>query len=103
MKYYFKPKKNKIIFSANLHEDSDLESRNSEIYSIDIISEKITPLTSRLGPDYSPVVSPDKKEIAYLGFDEKYLGYQQSNLYIMSNNGKEIRNISENFNRNIIG
>ena len=93
--------KNKIIFSANLHEDSDLEPRNSEIYSIDIISEKITPLTSRLGPDYSPVVSPDKKEIAYLGFDEKYLGYQQSNLYIMSNNGKEIRNISENFNRNI--
>ena len=93
--------KNKIIFSANLHEDSDLEPRNSEIYSIDIISEKIRPLTSRLGPDYSPVVSPDKNEIAYLGFDEKYLGYQQSNLYIMSNNGKEIRNISENFNRNI--
>ena len=93
--------KNKIIFSANLHEDSDLEPRNSEIYSINIISEKITPLTTRLGPDYSPVVSPDKKEIAYLGFDEKYLGYQQSNLYIMSNNGKEIRNISENFNRNI--
>jgi acylaminoacyl-peptidase len=93
--------KNKIIFSANLHEDSDLEPRNSEIYSINIISEKITPLTSRLGPDYNPVVSPDKKEIAYLGFDEKYLGYQQSNLYIMSNNGKEIRNISENFNRNI--
>ena len=93
--------KNKIIFSANLHKDSDLEPRNSEIYSVNIISEKITPLTSRLGPDYSPVVSPDKKEIAYLGFDEKYLGYQQSNLYIMSNNGKEIRNISENFNRNI--
>ena len=93
--------KNKIIFSANLHEDSDLEPRNSEIYSIDIISEKITPLTSRLGPDYSPVVSPDKKEIAYLGFDEKYLGYQQNNIYIMSNNGKEIKNISENFNRNI--
>ena len=93
--------KNKIIFSANLHEDSDLEPRNSEIYSINIISEKITPLTTRLGPDYSPVVSPDKKEIAYLGFDEKYLGYQQSNLYIMSNNGKEIKNISENFNRNI--
>ena len=93
--------KNKIIFSANLHEDSDLEPRNSEIYSIDIISEKIRPLTSRLGPDYSPVVSPDKKEIAYLGFDEKYLGYQQNNIYIMSNNGKEIKNISENFNRNI--
>ena len=93
--------KNKIIFSANLHEDSDLEPRNSEIYSIDLISEKIKPLTFRLGPDYNPVVSPNNNEIAYLGFDEKYLGYQQNDLYLMSNDGKNIRNISENFNRNI--
>ena len=93
--------KNKIIFSANLHEDSDLEPRNSEVYLLDIISEEIKPLTFRLGPDYNPVISPDKSEIAYLGFDEKYLGYQQNNLYIMSNDGRNIRNISENFNRNI--
>lgn len=93
--------KNKIIFSANLHEDSDLEPRNSEIYFVDTISEKIKPLTFRLGPDYSPVISHDKSKIAYLGFDEKYLGYQQNNIYIMSNDGKNIENISENFNRNI--
>ena len=93
--------KNKIIFSANLHDDSDFEPRNSEIYSLDIITEKIKPLTFRLGPDYNPVLSPDKSEIAYLGFDEKYLGYQQNNLYIISAQGKNIRNISENFDRNI--
>jgi Tol biopolymer transport system component len=93
--------KNKIIFSGNLHEDSDIEPRNSEIYFVDTISEKIKPLTFRLGPDYSPVISHDKSKIAYLGFDEKYLGYQQNNIYIMSNDGKNIENISENFNRNI--
>ncbi len=93
--------KNKIIFSANLHDNSDLEPRNSEIYLIDIISEKIKPLTFRLGPDYNPVVSPNKKEIAYLGFDERYLGYQQNDLFIMSSDGKNVRNISNKFNRNI--
>ena len=93
--------KNKIIFSANLHDNSDLEPRNSEIYLIDIISEKIKPLTFRLGPDYNPVVSHNKKEIAYLGFDERYLGYQQNDLFIMSSDGKNIRNISKKFNRNI--
>ena len=93
--------KNKIIFSANLHDNSDLEPRNSEIYLIDVISEKIKPLTFRLGPDYNPVVSPNKEEIAYLGFDERYLGYQQNDLFIMSNDGKNIRNISKKFNRNI--
>ena len=93
--------KNKIIFSANLHDNSDLEPRNSEIYLIDIISEKIKPLTFRLGPDYNPVVSHNKKEIAYLGFDERYLGYQQNDIFIMSSDGKNIRNISKNFNRNI--
>ena len=93
--------KNKIIFSANLHDNSDLDPRNSEIYLIDIISEKIKPLTFRLGPDYNPVVSPNKKEIAYLGFDERYLGYQQNDLLIMSSDGKNVRNISKKFNRNI--
>ena len=93
--------KNKILFSANLHDDSDLEPRNSEVYQLDLMTNEIKPLTYRLGPDYSPTISPDKTLIAYLGFDEKYLGYQQNKLYLMSNDGKNIRNISENFDRNI--
>ena len=93
--------KNKILFSANLNDDSDLEPRNSEVYQLDIVTKKIKTLTFRLGPDYNPTISPDKTVIAYLGFDEKYLGYQQNNLYLMSKDGKNIRNISENFDRNI--
>ena len=54
-----------ILFSANLNEDSDLEPTNSEIHLLDIYSNKVTQLTTRFGPDYSPVISPDRSKIAY--------------------------------------
>ena len=47
-------------------------------------------MTTRLGPDRSPAVSPDGSKIAYLGYDDKYLGYQQSSLYIMDADGKTL-------------
>ena len=90
-----------ILFSANLNEDSDLEPTNSEIHLLDIYSNKVTQLTTRFGPDYSPVISPDRSKIAYLGYDEKYLGYQQSDIYIMSHDGKNHINISSDFDRDI--
>ena len=74
---------------------------NSEIYLLDIYTNKVTKLTSRFGPDYSPKISPDRSRIAYLGYDEKYLGYQQSDIYIMSVDGKNSINISSNFDRDI--
>jgi acylaminoacyl-peptidase len=90
-----------LLFSANLHENSDLEPNNSEIYLLNLETEEVSALTSRLGPDSQPKVSPDNASIAYLGFDDKYLGYQQNSLYVMSRDGKDIKNISGDFDRNI--
>lgn len=90
-----------IIFSANRHEDWEYEPANSEIHEIDIASGNIKTLTSRKGPDSSPQISPDGKLIAYTGYDEQYLGYQQSKLYVMNRDGSNPRQISGNFDRNI--
>ena len=92
---------NELLFSANLHENSDLEPNNSEIYLLNLETEEVSALTSRLGPDSQPKVSPDNASIAYLGFDDKYLGYQQNSLYVMSRDGKDVKNISGDFDRNI--
>ena len=91
----------KLLFSANLHDDSDFEPNNSEIYVLDINSGEVKQLTTRFGPDRSPVVSPDKSKIAFLGYDDKYLGYQQNSLYVMDTDGSNIKLISEGFDRNI--
>ncbi len=91
----------KILFSANLSENSDFEPKNSEIYSLDLPSGEIKKLTERFGPDYAPKVSPNKKYVAYLGYDDKFLGYQQNSLYIMDMDGGNIKLISDGFDRNI--
>jgi len=91
----------KILFSANLSENSDFEPSNSDIYLLDIPTGDIIKLTERFGPDYAPKVSPDKKHIAYLGYDDKFLGYQQNSLYVMDADGGNIKMVSDGFDRNI--
>lgn len=84
----------KLYYSANPHEDRDLKPNNSEIIELDISTAKSKTLTSRFGPDGSPRPSPDGELIAYLGYDDKLLGYQQSSLYLMDENGTNTRCVS---------
>lgn len=90
-----------LIFPANMYEDGEYDPLNSEIYSISLSDGKVQALTTRQGPDSFPQISPDGKQIAYLGFDDKYLGYQQNNLYLMNLDGTDSQVISKDFDRNI--
>lgn len=90
-----------IFYSANHHEDRDLELRNSEIHRLDLASRTSTVITSRKGPDLFPVVSPDGKRIAYLGSDEHYQGYELTRLYVMNVDGSLSQCISCDFDRDI--
>ncbi|MBX2817530.1 MAG: S9 family peptidase [Saprospiraceae bacterium] len=83
-----------LYFSANPHEDRDYQPNNSEIMRLDLVSRKVDVLTTRVGPDGSPKVSPDGSKIAYTGYDDKLLGYQQSSIYIMDIDGSNSRCIT---------
>jgi acylaminoacyl-peptidase len=91
-----------LICTSNMHENRELEeARNSEIYSVSVAGGKITPLTTRKGPDGGPEISPDGKLIAYSGFDDRYQGYQLTQLYVMNPDGTNSRLISKGFDRDI--
>lgn len=92
-----------LIFSANLKEDAEYDPVNSEIYSLSLSNGSVKTLTSRNGPDNSPIVSPDGKKIAYLGFDDKMQGYQVTKLYIMNIDGSGAKLVSNNLDRDVAG
>lgn len=90
-----------IFFSANRNADWEYDQRNSEIYKINVQTKKMDQLTDRYGPDNSPSLSPDGKQLAYLGNDDKKLGYQHARLYTMNLDGSNKTCISEQIDHDI--
>ncbi len=91
----------KLYFSANFNPDEAFEPMNSEIYALDLASNKVTALTSRYGPDATPKISPDGTKIAYTGFDDELQGYQLTELYTMSLAGGAPELLSAKFDRSV--
>jgi acylaminoacyl-peptidase len=90
-----------LIMSANRHADYEREPLDSEVYEFSIIDGTVKALTTRKGPDSNPAVSPDGKHIAYVGFDDRYQGYQVRKLYVMNRDGSDPRVVSGTFDRDV--
>src|SRR3984885_6813160 len=88
-----------ILISANRRADADYDPLDSEIYRVDLGDGSLHALTDRRGPDRHPVPSPDGKHIAYLGFDDKQLGYQATQLYVMDGDGSHARSLTAALDR----
>ena len=95
------PDSRRIVFSANRHEDWERDINNSEVYSVDVATSTITPLTSRQGPDAGAKLSPDGKYIAYVGFDDVNRSYENNDLYLMNADGSGSRLLLPDFDRSI--
>lgn len=90
-----------LIVSVNRHPESDHEYFDTEVYEFSVADGSLRALTSRKGPDNSPVVSPDGKWIAYTGFDDRYQGHQTTKLYLMKRDGTGSHSISDKLDRDI--
>ena len=90
-----------LIVSSNRREDWEYHPFESELYRIDLDSGAFTQLTDRNGPDTHPLISPDGKQIAYLGFDDKHLGYQGNHLYLLDLSSGKSRVLTESFDFDI--
>ncbi|HPF21993.1 MAG: S9 family peptidase [Hyphomonas sp.] len=86
-----------LLVDGNMADDRDLDPIESEIYKVELADNSVSPLTSRDGPDLGATVSPDGKTIAYRGFDDHTLSYEQANLYLMDADGSNPREIAADF------
>jgi dipeptidyl aminopeptidase/acylaminoacyl peptidase len=91
-----------ILFSGNRSPDWEREAVNTEIYALDVASNEIRALTSRVGPDAEPAVSPDGRLIAYTGFDDReHRGYDNNVLYVMNADGSNPRALTSSLDRSV--
>lgn len=91
------PDSKHILYTVNKSDDAELDPNNEQIYQQNIITGEVKQLTNQRGPFNSPRISPNGKYIAYTGFEDKFVGYQLTKLYVMNRDGKEKQTLSADF------
>ena len=95
------PNGRSILFSAVRKGDWQRAGQDSDIQSLDVASDHLTALTSRNGPDQNAIFSPDGRQIAFTGFDDRGKAFDQGHLYVMNRDGSGMRQIAANFDRGV--
>lgn len=90
-----------IVFSSNRDKDWEHDPLASKIWSLNLASGALTALTSQHGPSNAPAVSPDGRQIAWVGFEDKVLGYQNAQLWLMNRDGSGLKSLTPGFDRSL--
>ncbi len=97
------PDSSEILFSAVRDDDWEYSWRESDVYAVNVTSGDVRQLTTRKGPDSSPVVSPDGKWVAYTGYDYTRDTYIDSKLHVMGLDGEGSRIVTASLDRSPSG
>lgn len=89
-----------LYFSSNYDDDWQRDVQNSEVYKLDIATRKVTALTSRDGPDFSPEENPAGNKLLFIGSDNVG-GYQVNQLYVTDIAHFSPHSLTESLDRNI--
>lgn len=90
-----------LIFSADRRENAGTLAPDTELHRFDLASGEIATLTDRRGPDNSPRPSPDGTQLAYLGFDDRRMGYHNVLLYVADADGNNARVLTGGLDRSV--
>lgn len=90
-----------IYFSANRDDNADMHPMSADIYSVDIRTTEVKPVTTLAGPESSPLVSPNGRYLAFTHVNDRKLAYQNDDILVMDLRSGEINNLTEDFPRAI--
>ncbi len=92
-----------IVFSANRHDGWELESGESDIFSVSVADGELTQITDRQGGEDSPVVSPNGRHIAYVANANRMVAYNTEVLHVMGADGTDDRALTADLDRSVGG
>ncbi|MEM7361348.1 MAG: S9 family peptidase, partial [Pseudomonadota bacterium] len=95
------PDNDLIVLSANRNEDWRYRGQNSDLWSVNVQSAEMSQLTTRDGPDYAPTFSLDGSRIAFLGYEDRLMGYQNVEVSILDLEAQETSVITSTLNRSV--
>ncbi len=95
----WEPGGSSLLFSGLIADDALYRWQESEIYRVGADSGDLEQVTTRRGPDRSPVPSPDGSMIAYVGHDTTTFDYIESSLYVMNADGSNARALTAELDR----
>lgn len=91
----------RIVFAANRNAGWELQSGESDIFSIDVVDGMLTQLTSRAGGESSPVVSPNGSLVAYVFDSNEKIAYRNRLLHVMDIDGGNDRPLTAELDSSI--
>ena len=90
-----------LIFLSNRGPNAALQLGETDLFEVTLTTGQLRQLTDRFGPDTDPSISPDGKLIAYLGYDDRKQGYQNTLLYLMNRDGTGKRVLSSKLDNSV--
>jgi Tol biopolymer transport system component len=88
-----------IVFDGSINGDGDYNYRASTINAVDVNTGATHALTHDQGVWTHPVVSPDGRHIAFVGYPETHDTYHTSGLYVMNADGGDVRPLTGTLDR----
>lgn len=92
---------NDLFVSANRRDDWEFEGQDSALYRVDVETGETEPLTDRFGPESEPALSPDGRQLAFTGYADRRMSYQNSQLSVLDLTSGSVRVLTEDLDRSV--
>ncbi|MEO1647961.1 MAG: S9 family peptidase, partial [Pseudomonadota bacterium] len=93
------PDGSEILFSANRNADWEMQSREADIFAVNVNSGALRQVTSEPGVESNPQVSPDGKSVAFLKTSNAREPFVPTNVFVMAVDGSNPRNLTQGLDR----
>ncbi len=90
-----------IVFASNRDKNWEREPLISSLYRLDLASGAVSEIPTFHGAVGEPAISPDGKQIAFVGFEDHERGYQNIELRVMNLDGSNLRSLTSGLDRSV--